>query len=135
MSPPLVTGKSHITRSLCQKHLANLGFPRLFNFALGLFIPPAFRNILWKSFIIFGVLCLAAAVQFYFTYPETCQKTIEEVEWMFSPAGPHPWNTKKGGSRLDQEVAEVLEAREKGRSTSIAEVIEKHDVGNRVEHV
>jgi MFS family permease len=39
----------------------------LFNFALGLFTPPAFLNITYKIFIIFGVLCCASAVQTYFT--------------------------------------------------------------------
>ncbi len=29
----------------------------VFNFALGLFTPPAFINISWKLFIVFGVLC------------------------------------------------------------------------------
>lgn len=81
----------------------------LFNFALGLFIPPGFRNITYKVFIIFGVLCFGAAVQAYFTYPETCQKTIEEVELMFSKEGPHAWNTKAGGSRLEAEIQAVIE--------------------------
>jgi len=40
----------------------------LFNFALGLFTPPAFINITYKVFIIFGILCVAAAVQAFFTY-------------------------------------------------------------------
>ena len=40
----------------------------LFNFALGLFTPPAFINITYKVFIIFGVLCIGAATQAYFTY-------------------------------------------------------------------
>ena len=39
----------------------------LFNFALGLFTPPAFLNITYKIFIIFGVLCIGAAIQAYFT--------------------------------------------------------------------
>jgi len=42
----------------------------LFNFAIGLFIPPAFLNIRWRIFIVFGTLCLAGAIQFWFTYPE-----------------------------------------------------------------
>ena len=45
----------------------------LFNFAIGFFIPPAFVNIRWGIFIIFGVLCMLAAVQFFFTYPEVSQ--------------------------------------------------------------
>lgn len=42
----------------------------LFNFAIGLFIPPAFQNISWKLFIIFGILCFAAAAQAFISYPE-----------------------------------------------------------------
>ncbi|KAK2743289.1 hypothetical protein FQN55_007482 [Onygenales sp. PD_40] len=81
----------------------------LFNFALGLFVPPGFANITWKLFIIFGVLCIGAAVQVFFTYPETCGKTIEEVEEMFSNGGPKPWNTKPGDSKLDVLIEQVRE--------------------------
>jgi MFS family permease len=79
----------------------------LFNFAIGIFIPPAFLNITYKTFIIFGVLCFGSAIQAFFTYPETCGKTLEEVEIMFSSGGPHAWNTKPGGSRLDAEIQAV----------------------------
>ena len=75
--------------------------------ALGLYIPPGFVNIKWGMFIVFGCMCLLAAVQFYFTYPETCGKTLEEIEFMFSPEGPRPWHTKKGHSRLDAMVDEA----------------------------
>lgn len=80
----------------------------LFNFALGHFVPPAFRNITYETFIIFGVLCLGAAVQAYFTYPETCGKTLEEIEVLFSKGGPKPWKTKPGGSRLEAEIEAVI---------------------------
>jgi hypothetical protein len=87
---------------------------RLFNFALGLFVPPALRNITYKIFIIFGVLCLGAAVQAFFTYPETCGKTIEEIELLFSKDGPRAWKTKPGGSRLDAEIEAVIERKTHG---------------------
>jgi hypothetical protein len=61
-------------------------------------------------FIIFSVMCFLGAAQFYLTYPETCNKTLEEIEEMFSPTGPRPWHTKPGESKLD---ALVDEAREK----------------------
>ncbi|OTB06624.1 hypothetical protein M426DRAFT_9402 [Hypoxylon sp. CI-4A] len=80
----------------------------LFNFALGLFTPPAFLNIKYKVFIIFGVLCVGAAIQAWFTYPETCGKTIEEIETLFAKGAPPAWKTKKGGSRLEAEVEAVL---------------------------
>ncbi|KAL1867232.1 hypothetical protein Plec18167_008773 [Paecilomyces lecythidis] len=82
----------------------------LFNFALGLFVPPGFANITWKLFIVFGVLCVGAAIQVFFTYPETCGKTLEEIEEMFNKGGPRPWHTKPGNSKLD---ALIEEAREK----------------------
>ena len=44
--------------------------------ALGLYIPPGFINIRYGLFIVFGCLCMLAAVQFYFTYPETAGKTL-----------------------------------------------------------
>lgn len=89
----------------------------LFNFALDLFLPPAFVNITYKIFLIFGVLCFGAAIQAYFTYPETCGKTIEEIELLFSKGGPKPWNTKPGGSRLDAEIRALLERKAHGGPT------------------
>jgi hypothetical protein len=62
----------------------------LFNFALGLYIPPGFQNIIWKMFIVFGAMCVLAAIHFFFTYPETCGKTLEEIEKMFAPGGLEP---------------------------------------------
>ncbi|KAF2739894.1 general substrate transporter [Polyplosphaeria fusca] len=109
----------------------------LFNFAIGLFIPPAFLNIKWKLFIVFGVLCLGAAIQFFLTYPETCGKTIEEIEVMFSEEGPYAWKTKKGHSRLDREIEAVTnaQARDEARA-SISKVIEeeKHVLAETREH-
>ncbi|KAI0851371.1 general substrate transporter [Daldinia vernicosa] len=86
----------------------------LFNFALGLFTPPAFLNIKYKVFIIFGVLCIGAAIQAWFTYPETCGKTIEEIELLFAKGAPAAWKTKKGGSRLEAEIEAVLNRKEHG---------------------
>jgi hypothetical protein len=82
---------------------------RLFNFAIGLFIPPAFENITWKLFIVFGTLCFGAAIQAFLTYPETAGKTLEEIEELFRRGGPRPWKTKPGGSLLDQRIFEMRE--------------------------
>ncbi|KAK4222818.1 high-affinity glucose transporter [Podospora fimiseda] len=82
----------------------------VFNFALGMFTPPAFVNITWKLFIIFGVLCVVMAVWFWLFYPETCGKTLEEIEVLFGHDAPKPWTTKKGESRLAAEI-EAVKAR------------------------
>ncbi|KAK1143408.1 hypothetical protein N8T08_006736 [Aspergillus melleus] len=63
----------------------------LFNFALGLCVPRGFADIKWKLFIVFR-----RAV-----YPETCNKTLEEVEEMFGKDGPKSWHTKPGEFKLD----------------------------------
>ncbi|EAQ90263.1 conserved hypothetical protein [Chaetomium globosum CBS 148.51] len=86
----------------------------VFNFALGMFTPPAFINITWKVFIIFGVLCIVAAIWFWLLCPETCGKTLEEVELMFSKDAPYPWKTKKGESRLAAEIEAVAARQQKG---------------------
>ncbi|RDW69207.1 MFS sugar transporter-like protein [Coleophoma cylindrospora] len=79
----------------------------LFNFAIGFFIPPGFQSISWKLFIVFGVLCFSAAVQAFVSYPETCGKSIEEIEELFAPGALKPWKTKPGHSRLDVEIENI----------------------------
>ena len=86
----------------------------LFNFALGLFIPPAFQNISWKTFIIFGVLCVGSAIQTFFTYPETAGKSLEEIEFLFSKEGPKPWHTRVGDSHLDHKIDLIREKQLRG---------------------
>ncbi|KAJ9647634.1 hypothetical protein H2204_000264 [Knufia peltigerae] len=82
----------------------------LFNFALGLYIPPGFQNIKWGMFIVFGSMCVLGAIQFYFTYPETCNKTLEEIEELFQDWSKiPPWKTTVGQSRLDRLVDQARE--------------------------
>jgi hypothetical protein len=50
----------------------------------------------------------------YFRYPETCNKTIEEIEEMFAKGAPPAWTTKKGGSRLDAMIEAVIERKAHG---------------------
>lgn len=95
----------------------------LFNFAIGLFIPPAFQNISCKLFIIFGILCMAAAVQAFFTYPETAGKTIEEIELLFSKGAIAPWKTKPGDSLLDAKIAEVRRFPSPNKSSATAFIV------------
>jgi hypothetical protein len=72
-----------------------------------LFVPPAFPNITYKTFIVFGVLCFGAAAQAYVSYPETARKTLEEIEEMFRNGALRPWSTKIGGSHLEERIQAV----------------------------
>jgi MFS family permease len=59
-----------------------------FNTALGLFVPPAFVNIKWQTYIVFAVFNTVMFIHVFFLFPETAGKTLEETEAMFeNPQG------------------------------------------------
>ncbi|KAM5369020.1 hypothetical protein ACJZ2D_009223 [Fusarium nematophilum] len=82
-----------------------------FNLALAFFVPPAFENITWRTYIIFGVFCTVMIPHIFFTYPETAGKTLEEIDTIFDSRTP-PWRSAKAGGHLDRRAAEI--ANEKG---------------------
>ena len=57
-------------------------------FALAYFVPPAFENIRWKVYIVFGVFCVSMFIHVFFLFPETAQKPLEEVEEIFADDTP-----------------------------------------------
>jgi len=59
-----------------------------FNFALAFFVPPAFANITWKTYILFAVFCFSMFWHVFFMFPETANKTLEEVALIFEDNGP-----------------------------------------------
>ena len=76
-----------------------------FNFALAYFVPPAFHNIQWRSYIIFGVFCLCGVVHSFLMFPETKGRTLEEVEVLFRDGMP-AWK-KVPESQLEQKIKEI----------------------------
>ena len=79
-----------------------------FNLALGLFTPPAFENIKWQTYIIFGVFNVAMLIHVFFMFPETAGKTLEETEAMFDDPhgipyiGTPAWKTGKNTNKTIQ---------------------------------
>ncbi|KAF7196829.1 MFS glucose transporter mfs1 [Pseudocercospora fuligena] len=71
-----------------------------FNCALGAFVPPAFVNIRWKVYIVFGVFNVCMLIHSALLFPETAGKTLEETELMFEDPngipgmGTPPWRTR-----------------------------------------
>ncbi|KAF2838296.1 general substrate transporter [Patellaria atrata CBS 101060] len=81
-----------------------------FNFALAYFVPPAFVNIKWKTYILFGVFCTAMFVHVFFMFPETAGKPLEEVEAMFTdPHGPKYIGTLAWKTRVHYGDAAKME--------------------------
>jgi MFS family permease len=79
-----------------------------FNFALGYFVPPAFVNIQWRTYIVFGVFCIAMFIHVFFMFPETAGKPLEEVTALFEdPHGPKyigtpAWKTRNTWSTTNR---------------------------------
>ncbi|AET37579.1 sugar porter family MFS transporter Ecym_1345 [Eremothecium cymbalariae DBVPG len=59
-----------------------------FNFALAMFVPSAFKNITWKTYVIFGIFGICLTIQTYFMFPETKGKTLEEIDQMWDSKIP-----------------------------------------------
>lgn len=77
-----------------------------FNTALGLFVPVAFANIRWETYIIFGVFLTAMWLHVFFLFPETAGKTLEETTQIFEDPhgipyiGTPAWKTRVGSRSL-----------------------------------
>ena len=84
-----------------------------FNFALSWFVPPAFVNIQWRAYILFGVFLLAMTIHVFFLFPETANKTLEENRDMFEDPNGIPyigtpaWKTHKGSIMRDVENGSI----------------------------
>ncbi|KAG8627788.1 hypothetical protein KVT40_003661 [Elsinoe batatas] len=76
-----------------------------FNFALAFFVAPAFTNIQWRTYIIFGVFCFVMTIHIFFTYPETAGKTLEEIDTIFDANIP-PWKSGQVKGMLENKIAQ-----------------------------
>lgn len=85
----------------------------IMNFALAFFVPPAFRNIQWKTYIIFAVFCVASWVQVFFTFHETKGRALEDISELFE-SGASPFSKRR--------TAKMYEAQEKAAHHSTADV-------------
>ncbi|KIK51127.1 hypothetical protein GYMLUDRAFT_50748 [Collybiopsis luxurians FD-317 M1] len=84
----------------------------IFNFALAWATPPGFANIAWKTYYVFGTFNFAAAVHFFFMFPETVGRTLEEIEDVFAEGHTFsPWKIGKdtGKRTLAQVVHQKKE--------------------------
>ena len=55
-----------------------------FNFALAWAVPPGLSTIAWKTYFIFATFNFAACIHIFFCFPETAQRTLEEIEDVFA---------------------------------------------------
>ncbi|CCM06493.1 uncharacterized protein FIBRA_08762 [Fibroporia radiculosa] len=65
-------------------HGAHAAVNWVFNFALAWAVPPSLSTIAYKTYFIFGTFNFAAFIHIFFCFPETAQRTLEEVEDVFA---------------------------------------------------
>lgn len=51
-------------------------------------MPPGLASITWKTYLVFGMFNFAAMIHIFFVFPETKQRTLEEVEDIFTHVHP-----------------------------------------------
>ncbi|GJN71354.1 sugar transporter [Purpureocillium lilacinum] len=78
----------------------------IFNLALAFFVPPAFTNIQWKAYMIFGTFCFAMTAHAFLTYPETAKRSLEEIDQLFEQ-NLTAWRTGRTGATFEDKVEEV----------------------------
>lgn len=79
------------------------------NFALAFYLPPGFNNIGYKTFLIFGVFCVAMFIHIFLTFPETAKKSLEEIDFLFGPDAPPAWKTRVGQSKFDEVERQFMD--------------------------
>ncbi|RLV93062.1 High-affinity glucose transporter [Spathaspora sp. JA1] len=60
----------------------------ILNFAIAMYTPSGFKNISWRTYIIYGVFCFVMCVHVFFAFPETKGKRLEEIGQMWDERIP-----------------------------------------------
>jgi len=85
----------------------------IFKLTLAYFVPPAFQNIVWKSYVIFGVFCFCGAVHGFVGMPETQGKTLEEIDDVCDSGVP-AWKTGSLKSPFAEKIHVIEEKQSAG---------------------
>lgn len=97
-----------------------------FNFALAYFVAPAFTNIQWKTYIIFGVFCFVMSFQIFFTYPETARRSLEEIDIVFD-TDVKPWRTNQIKDLFEEEIQHRKDAKAAGEHKEFDDGASHHE--------
>lgn len=93
----------------------------IFNFAIAYFVAPAFTNIVWKTYIIFGIFCLVMTIHIFFAYPETAGRTLEEIDLVFDN-DVAPWKSSSFANNAFEERLEQVKQKKEGQTPGATEL-------------
>ena len=77
----------------------------IFNFCIGMFVPSAFSNITWKTYIVFAVFSVCLTIHTWACFPETKGKTLEEIDQMWADNIP-AWKSSEWKPTFIPQVEE-----------------------------
>jgi len=101
------------------------------NFAIAMYTPSSFKNITWKTYLIYACCCFAMAVHVYFGFPETKGKRLEEIGQMWDEGVP-AWRSSSWTPSIpvlsDAQLASKLSAQHQENATE--ELIHRSDSSN-----
>ena len=103
----------------------------IFNFALAMFVPSAFKNITWKTYIVFAVFCVAMTIHVYILFPETKGKTLEEISMMWEAKVP-AWRTSTWEPETPASRQVVFDEKNDHEKSEHQEVVPFSDEEKRV---
>lgn len=89
-----------------------------------LLLPVCFANIAEKTYYLFGIANAISIPVVWALYPETNQRTLEEVDLLFMADTPWNWDAERTFDKMKREMPAV--ARE-GRDSDLETVLAQDD--------
>lgn len=89
-------------------------------------MPPAFTNIQWQTYMIFGTFCVVMTAYVFLLYPETTGKSLEEIDYVFEARVP-AWRSADVGGTFEDRVRGVEYKREEARAHGASQGEVTHD--------
>ena len=77
-----------------------------------------FNNIKEKTFYVFGATNVISIPIIWALYPESAQRTLEEMDLLFASPSWWNWEAEKTYARLREENPELVQAAQRGQSVA-----------------
>ena len=83
---------------------------------LTLMLPIVFKALGEKTYYVFGIANVITLPMVYCFYPESNQRTLEEMNLLFASDSPFVWECEKNFRLLKEQNPELVQAAERGHS-------------------
>ena len=91
-----------------------------------LLLPVCFANIKEKTYYLFGIANVLSIPMVYCLYPESNQRTLEEMDLLFAADSPWNWAAEANFERLKLENPDIVHNAQRGQGVDVEAIDEKH---------